>query len=138
MKTTGASKSGLFLMELLAVILLFSVCAAVCLQLFAYANVTAQNAENLSYGAMVSYSCAACYQATDGDLQQMATLLEGKVDGDTVVVLYDQEWQPTTQVGCYQLLCVVSGTTATITVVELGDTEAIFTLNVQRKGGGAL
>lgn len=121
-------------MELLMVILLFAVCAAICLQMFAYASLTAKNAENLSYGAMMADSCGACYQATHGDLQQMASLLAGSVQEERVVVCYDADWNTVTQDGCYQLTCTPDGNTATIAVVEGED--LIYTLHVQVTGGG--
>lgn len=137
MSRTGASKSGLFLMELLMVILLFAVCAAICLQMLAFASLKAQQAEDLSYGSMTADSCASCFQAYNGNLTQMATLLEGNVEGDRLVVDYDQDWQPTTQ-GIYQLICEKTGNKGEITVVKYGQTDPVYTLTVQVRGGGSL
>lgn len=141
MSKAGTSKSGLFLMELLMVILLFAICAAICLQMFAFASKQAQQAEELSYGSMTADSCASCFQAYDGDLLFVADQLGGVVTNNSMDVYYDENWQAvssTSDAGCYQLTCEKTGNIGQITVVKYGQTDSIYTLTVQVKGGGSL
>ena len=48
MKKKQAKRSGIFLLELMIVILFFSVTAAVCIQLFVKAHVISQDTRNLN------------------------------------------------------------------------------------------
>ncbi len=136
MNTGRLSKNGLFLMELIVVILLFSLCAAISLQMFAYGSATAQKAEDLSHGTMVARSGAACFQATSGDLEQMALLLSGTVSGEILSVGYDDQWQAVATNPTYTFYLTKTGNTAEIAVEKVeGDT--IYTLTVATpKGGG--
>lgn len=130
----GTSKSGLFLMELILVIALFAISAAVCLQLFAYASVTSQKAEDLSYGSMAARSAADCYQATQGDLDAVAQLLAGTATDGGVSVGYDDTWQATAQDATYTLELTAQNAQATIVVCQADGTE-IFTLTALIPGG---
>ncbi len=69
------SKSGLFLMEMIIVILFFSICAAICVNVFAKARVTSDSSRELNNAAIRSSNIAEVYKAADGDLQQTAALL---------------------------------------------------------------
>lgn len=131
---SGGSKSGLFLLELILVIGLFALSGAVCLQMFAYASVTAQNAENLTQATLVARSGAACYQATQGDEEDMADILSGIVTEEGLVVYYDQGWQPTQQEGTYAMTLTQVDNVATIVVCQ-EETE-IYTLEIQIAKGG--
>lgn len=57
------SKSGLFLMELILSILIFSLCSAVCVQLFVQAHLTEQRASDLSKAILLCETTAAMIQS---------------------------------------------------------------------------
>lgn len=57
------SKTSLFLMELILAILIFSLCGAVCVQLFVQAHLTEQRACDLSAAALLCDSAAAMIQS---------------------------------------------------------------------------
>ncbi len=146
MSNATSSKSGLFLMELMAVILFFSISAAICLQMFVYASNTAENAENLSYATLSARSVAECYQATDGDLGQMAEILSCFTQDDILQIGYDAQWQPTQENPSFILTLTQSSqsnppaTTGEIAVIQIGDADVIYTLTISHiisnLGGG--
>ncbi len=140
MKITGFSKSGLFLMELIFVILFFALSGAICLQMFAYASQTATHAEELTQATLVARSAAECFQATDGALEDVAELLSGTATDTTVAITYDQDWQrgADTTSATYTLELVQQGTTADIAVYDMADGEPIYTLTVAIRQGGGL
>lgn len=138
MRQSIPSKSGLFLLELMVAITLFAVSAAVCLQLFAYATLTARNADKLSQATLVARSAAACYQATDGNLVEVAAILNGATTGENLVVGYDEDWQTTGEGHTYELTLQAQGNLATILVHEVAGEDAIYTLNVAIPGGDGL
>ncbi len=135
MSTKGISKSGLFLMELILVILLFAISAAICLQMFTYASLTVQKAENLSDATLVARSGAECYQATTGDLTQVSSILGGTVEGDTLTVGYDNQWNSVSDHPQYEMTLTAEGSKADIAVVEIGESDPIYTLTVRVAGG---
>ncbi len=138
MSNTTGSKSGLFLLELMAVIFFFSISAAICLQMFVYASNTAENAENLSYATLAARSVAECYQATEGDLEQVAEVLRCFTQEDILQIGYDSQWQPTQEIPEYLLNLTQSGRQGDISVIQIGDSDPIFTLTVYAmdSGGG--
>lgn len=69
MKHRYASKSALFLMELLIAILVFAFTAAICMRIFVYAKQTADSAGDISIAVMSSQNAAECYKAYYGDLE---------------------------------------------------------------------
>lgn len=68
------SRSGLFLMEMITVILFFSICAAICVSAFAKARVTADSSRTLNDAVIQASNTAEAYKAADGDLQKTARI----------------------------------------------------------------
>jgi len=69
MKHRYASKSALFLMELLIAILVFTFTAAICMRIFVFAKITADSAGDLSIAVTNVQNVAECYKAYQGDLE---------------------------------------------------------------------
>lgn len=130
-----STRSGLFLMEMIWVILFFSFSAAICLQLFSYSSRKAEDAENLSYATLAARSAAACYQATGGDLSRVGEILSATVEGDTLQVGYDNHWQRGQGETTYELQLIQTGGVAEIVVTELGEDAPIYTLTAMVSGG---
>ncbi len=93
MRKQHAPKATLFLMELVIVLFFFSICAAICANVFGAAHQMAVNSDALSRGSMEVRSAASCYKAAEGDLQNTARLLNGVAEADSVYVYYDKDWQ---------------------------------------------
>jgi hypothetical protein len=62
----GKSKSGPFLIELLTVITVFAVCAAICVRLFTAAHLTARDSQDLSRAVNLARNAAEEFKATGG------------------------------------------------------------------------
>lgn len=92
MRKQHAPKATLFLMELVIVIFFFSICAAICVNMFGSAQQMADDSENLSRAVVEARSAASCYKAADGDLEKTARLLDGVQLEDSAAVYFDEAW----------------------------------------------
>lgn len=92
MRKQHAPKATLFLMELVIVIFFFSICAAICANMFGSAQQMADDSENLSRAVVEARSAASCYKAADGDLEKTARLLDGVQLEDSAAVYFDEAW----------------------------------------------
>lgn len=112
------SKSSLFLIEILAVILLFALSAGVCLRLFFQSRQISRESINLSRASLEVQSAADCYKALDGDIDGAAEILGGVVSDGALSVYYDGEWVQTEG---------ADGASYCVTVMELAPKEGIVT-----------
>lgn len=142
MRKQYASKSTLFLMELVVVLLFFSLCAAICVSLFGTAQQMARDSHSLSDSVVAARSAASCYKSAEGDGQQVMTMLDGQWDQQIGIVYYDKRWQPvrTVEDSCYylQLKPLAQAGEAEITVYATGKDVPLFTLPVKSGRGGGL
>ena len=93
MRQQNRSKSTLFLMELIIVIFFFSICAAICVNVFGSAQQMARDSHHLSNAVMPARSPPGCYKSADGDTGAAVELLDGAMSEDHGIVYYDKEWQ---------------------------------------------
>lgn len=70
------SKSALFLMELIIVILFFALTSAVCMQVFVKAHTIGKNTEGANYAVLWADNAAECFFAYDGDEKAVKDCLE--------------------------------------------------------------
>lgn len=113
------SKSSLFLMELIIVLMFFSLCAATCMQIFANAKVKTDYSRDLTNAAFTAESIAEVYKACDGDLETVVSKCGGKAVSDGVISFYyDKDWSLTEQ---DEAVYVV-----TVTETETEDIEKAF------------
>ena len=90
------SNSSLFLIELIIVILFFSICSAINMQVFASAKQLSAGSNALSRGAIEVESIAEIYKAANADLDAIARFTNGERMGeDTVLLYFDQNWDKT-------------------------------------------
>ena len=130
-----ASKTSLFLMERLLVILFFSVAAAICLRVFAGAKQRSQDSVDLNAAVLAAQSAGECWKAAGGNPEKAAALLEGTVDGDAVVQYFDASWSLCgRESACAQLTLQWQGTAARIQIAKMDGTE-IYALSVRSLGG---
>lgn len=131
----NARKSTLLLTEVILVIAIFAVSAAVCLRLFAAAYEKSEYAENLQLSAIAAQNAAEYWKAAGGDLGKMEFLLDADANAnrETGQSLRYQE-------GGYQLVVTLADTsplncaTASISV-GIADT-IVYTLDVTIYTGG--
>lgn len=102
MQKRQASKSTLFLMEIVIVILIFSLCAAVCLSLFAASDRMSEESDALNHAVVISKNAAGCFKSAEGDYALLFALMEvpariDSIDGKQCAkVYYDNNWEPAT------------------------------------------
>lgn len=88
------SRTVLFLMEILVVIVIFAVCAAACVKIFTEAYITANNARDLNSALLAAKSSAESYKAVSGDLSAWSSITGGHISTDeTAFIFYDKEWK---------------------------------------------
>ena len=87
------TRSGLFAIELLISVGVFSLCAAICVGLFVRAEVMSQDSANLNRAIIEARSAAECFKAAGGDLEETARLTGGELaDGGRLFLEYDENW----------------------------------------------
>lgn len=90
------SRSTLFLMEQLVVILIFAICAAACVKIFVESYLMERRALDVSNALLSAQSAAECFKASAGDAEKAAALLGGNSARDAknnaVSVFYDGAW----------------------------------------------
>lgn len=95
------SKSSLFLMELILVILFFSIAGAICIQIFVKAHLLSRSASELNRAVALAQSAAAGLEAGNGSLGDLSMQFpDGILDTDIqsnvsqFTVYYDSAWNP--------------------------------------------
>ena len=87
------TRSGLFAIELLISVGVFSLCAAICVGLFVRSEVLSQDSANLNRAVIEARSAAECFKAAGGDLEKTAQLTGGEISGGSALFLkYDENW----------------------------------------------
>ena len=93
MERIKPTRSGLFAIELLIAVGVFSLCAAICVGLFVRSEVMSQDSADLNRAVTEARSAAECFKAVGGDLEKTAELTGGQISGDTTLFIsYDQSW----------------------------------------------
>ena len=87
------SKTPLTLMELLIMILIFSLTAALCVQLFVAADRWSRENEQKDRAILSVKNTAEILKYTGGDLEEASNLLGGTVSGAQWTLLFDEEGQ---------------------------------------------
>ena len=85
------SKSTLFLMEQLVVIVVFAVCAAACAKILTHSYLISKEAKDLSNALLAAENGAESYKATGGNISLTANLLGGtqhNIDGKETALIY--------------------------------------------------
>ena len=87
------SKSPLTLMEQLVMVLVFALAAALCLQIFVFADQISKRNEKIDRAVLVCQNAAETIKVSS--LGDAAPLLGGTFSGDILTVCYDEDWLPT-------------------------------------------
>lgn len=99
------TRSGLFAIELLIAVGIFSLCAAVCVGLFVRSEIISQDSADLNQAVTAARSAAECFKAAGGDLQRTAELTGGEVLDEALFLEFDDAWQklPAGEQGAFEL-----------------------------------
>ena len=105
------TRSGLFAIELLIAVGIFSLCAAICVGLFVRAEVMSRDSADLNRAVTEARNAAECFKAAGGDLEETARLTGGKLTaGGELVLEYDANWNKLGpgNVGTFELLLLAA------------------------------
>jgi type II secretory pathway pseudopilin PulG len=90
------TKTSLFLVELIISLLLFSFCAAICIQIFNAASKRARDGEALNRAVFLAEQAAELYKAAGGDIAKTSESYRGGgvpiYSGGVMKVYYDETW----------------------------------------------
>lgn len=130
------SKSSLFLIELVIVILVFSLSAAVCLRLFFQSRQISDQSRNISEASLAVQSVADIYKGSNGDFNKTADFLKGTIADDTISFYYDSVWERVEQKGDASFVVELEKTKeehreCVITASTLKDNSSIFSVTVR-------
>ena len=133
--THRTSKTSLFLIELMIVLLVFALCATVCVSLFVSSRLKSNESRGLS-GAMLQAQSAAELLKSGKELPSAASILGGVYEDGNVQVGYGSEWEPVALSDARYILSIVPSSSASaaglsradIAVVEQDN--VLFTLEV--------
>lgn len=100
------NKSTLMLLELVIMLLVFLLAAALCLRAFAWADNRSAEGKNEDMALLQAQNAAEALKAANGDFAAAAKLLGGQWDGSVWHLQFDENWQITSQDGMFTLQAV--------------------------------
>jgi len=103
------TKAPLALIELTIMILIFSLAAALCLQAFAWSDLTSSRILEQDQAVLQTETAAEVIKGCRGDFAEAAELLYGycSEDGNALTVYFDKEWAVTDETdGAYRVEAV--------------------------------
>ena len=86
------TRSGLFMIELLIAVGVFTLCAAVCVGLFVRAEVMSRESAELTRMTTEARNVVECWKAAGGDFARAAELCGGSGGTSALTVQYDADW----------------------------------------------
>ncbi len=102
------SKSKLFLIELIIIILFFAIASAVCMNIFARGKLYSDQSTQTTMAALLCQQVAETFKGTNGDEHALAQQL-GATDKDgRLVVEYDEAFTPAASDTVYRMEIVFS------------------------------
>lgn len=111
------SKTPLFLLELVIMLLIFSVSAVICLKVFVSARNISRDSRQMDAAMAKAQQAAEFWKGSRGDLEKTADQMDGKQQEDGFCVWYDESWEPA-QDGAFRLELRTDGAKARIAVYE--------------------
>lgn len=91
-----ASKSGLFLMELILSILFFSLSSAICVQLFVKSHLISQKSVSLNHAIELCQNVAEAFYGCNGNVDEMMLLFDNSCQDALDESIYFLDEQPYT------------------------------------------
>jgi len=103
-----ATSSRSFFLELVLDILIFTICALICLQVFAQAHLESSRSAAQSQLGIEAVRVAELFKAGNTDTNSLAVLLEAERDGNTLSWYYSKDLDAVTKgEAFYTLTCVI-------------------------------
>jgi len=122
-------------LELVLDLVIFAICATVCVQVFASAKLASETSAAYSTLGIEAQSLAEGFDACDGDAAALAQRFAADLDGSTLTLYYDRDFQQVhSDAAIYTLTCQIDAVPplreATITLLR-GE-EQIFVLHTAK------
>lgn len=92
MESKRDSGTAMFLMEIIAVVCFFILCAGVCILAFVKANYLSRLAKDVNYASLAAESVAEVWKAQD--MEGLERQFFMSMDGETGVICWDNQWNP--------------------------------------------
>lgn len=92
MESKRDSGTAMFLMEIIAVVCFFILCAGVCILAFVKANHLSRLAKNVNYASLAAESVAEVWKAQD--MEGLERQFFMSMEGETGVICWDNQWNP--------------------------------------------
>ena len=89
------TRSGLFAIELLIAVGVFSLCAAICVGLFVRAEVMSRDSAELNRAVSEARNAAESFKAAGGDLEETARLTGGELAEGKLLLRYEENFELT-------------------------------------------
>lgn len=86
------SGNALILLEIWIAILVFSIAATACVQVFIRANAYSEQGKDLSHAVIAAQNIAECYKANGGNIDRTAESFRTKASGHRFGLYYDANW----------------------------------------------
>ena len=137
-KNLPKSKTALFLMELIIVILFFSMASAVCMQLFVRSHLIGKETRELNHAVAIAQSYAEVMRGTDGSMDSIiAAFPDAIVEDNYFEVFYDEQFRvcdPTKAAYVSDVTITPNGAIQNmeIRIVRLSDYDEIYTLQATK------
>ena len=135
MSLRTSSKSSLFLIEMIVVILFFSIAGAICVSLFVQARLISLESTRLTLAVNQCQNAAEALRAVGDDPDALHELLGARPDGDEgYLVEYDAEGQPVEQGGSLRLVIrpQTEGDALRATLTMVSDETEIYQLQTEQ------
>lgn len=100
------NKGALVLIEQAVMLLVFALAAVLCLRAFVWADTTSKEITARDGALIQAQNAAEVLKHTHGDFDAAAGQMGGIRDGETWVVLYDEDWNVTDDMHTYTLRAV--------------------------------
>lgn len=99
------NKSPLALMEMMIMVLVFALAAALCVQVFVASDIASEENANRDKAIVQAQTAAELVKNKKGDFEKTAAALKGTWDGQEVACFYDENWniQKDSQTAAYCL-----------------------------------
>ena len=137
MKRRNAGTS-LFLMEMIIIVLFFSVASATCVQAFVNSHLLDIHTKELNHAVIIAQGFVDVMRGTDGELECLLLANPEAVKNDAGLdAWYDKDFSPCGQqeaAYCAEVVLKPDGrlNAITVTVKELEDNTEIYTLNATK------
>lgn len=92
MESKRDSGTAMFLMEIIAVVCFFILCAGVCILAFVKANYLSRLAKDVNYASLAAESVAEVWKAQD--MEGLERQFFMSMEGETGVICWDNQWNP--------------------------------------------